>query len=59
MYSNNMTNIQQGSTQCLDGHYASLTSIWKTLNDSDDLTNSNQEADMEVESEELNNRFYH
>jgi hypothetical protein len=54
-----MTNIQQGITQCLDGHYASLTSIWKTLNDSDDLTKSNQEADMEVESEELNNRFYH
>ena len=59
MYSNNMTNVQQGITQCLDGHYASLTSIWKILNDSDDLTKSNQEAGMEVESEELNNRFYH
>ena len=59
MYSNNMTNVQQGITQCLDGRYASLTSIWKILNDSSDLTKSNQEAGMEVESEELNNRFYH
>jgi hypothetical protein len=59
MYSNNTINIQQGITQCVDGHYASLTSIWKTLNDSGDLKKSNQEADVEVESEELNNRFYH
>jgi hypothetical protein len=53
MYNNNMTDVQQGITQCVDGHYASIDFNMEDLDDSDDLTKSNQEADMEVESEEL------
>ena len=53
MYNNNMTDIQQGITQCVDGYYASIDFNMEDLDDSDDLTKPNQEADMEVESEEL------
>jgi hypothetical protein len=52
MFNNNMSNAQQGIIQCVDGHMLLLTSTWKILT-IQMMTKSNQEADMEVESEEL------
>jgi hypothetical protein len=48
-----MTDVQQGIPQCIDGLYASIDFNMENLDDSDDLTKSNQEGDMEVKSEKL------
>jgi hypothetical protein len=52
MCNNNMTDVQQGITQCVDGDYASIDFNMEDLGDSDDMTRSNQEAYMKVETEE-------
>jgi hypothetical protein len=49
-----MTDIQKRITPCVDGHYASVDFNRKKLDDSDDVTEPNQVADMEVKREELN-----
>jgi hypothetical protein len=48
-----MTDVQQGIPQCVDGLYASIDCNIENLDDSDDLTKSNQGGDMEVESKKL------
>jgi hypothetical protein len=46
MYNNNMTDVQQDITQCMDGHYDSIDFNMHDLDDSNDQTKSNQEGDM-------------
>jgi hypothetical protein len=36
MFNNNMTDVQQGIIQCVDGHYASIDFNMEDLDDSDD-----------------------
>jgi hypothetical protein len=36
MFNNNMTDVQQGIIQCVDGHYASIDFNMEDFDDSDD-----------------------